>query len=146
MASYTGQQRFLLREAEKYIQLGYIAGFCKGKEFLGSYVDQFIPEEFDGISLIPEGMVCVDIDVTDFGVVGEDLPPTLKEKTPRGGIYDVECQTCEGNKVVLAVDESRLSIEQQFLFKQYQEYKENRDAEDAEERRTCYMENGGYDF
>lgn len=99
MASYTGQQRFLLRDAEKYTNLGYQVGFCKGKEFLGPYAQdevvqtyfgpvaiksQNVPNDFDGISLIPQGMVCVDIDVNDFSMIHEGLPPTLKERTPRG--------------------------------------------------------------
>lgn len=100
MASYTGQQRFLLQAAEKYTNLGYKVGFAQGKEFLTVYQQPELvmtifgpvatkstadaPEDFDGISLIPEGIVCVDIDIPDFGVVYEALPPTLKERTPRG--------------------------------------------------------------
>lgn len=99
MTTYTGHQRFLLRDAQKYTDLGYTVGFCKGKEFLGPYQQdevvqtifgpvatksQQLPEDFDGISLIPQGMVCVDIDINDFSMIHEGLPPTLKEKTPRG--------------------------------------------------------------
>src|SRR5271157_2167785 len=94
MASYTGQQRFLLSTAAGYSNLGYRVGFCKGKAYLGEYqppsmsmwgpvaVEQ--PTGFDGISIIPDGIVCVDIDINDFGVVYEGLPPSLKERTPRG--------------------------------------------------------------
>ena len=99
MATYTGHQRFLLRDAEKYSDLGYKVAFCKGKEYLGPYEPNVMvptifgpvatkssefPEGFDGISLIPDGMVCVDIDINDFSMIHEGLPPTLKEKTPRG--------------------------------------------------------------
>lgn len=94
MAVYTGQQQFLLRAANQYHSLGYKVGFCKGKAYLGQYeppdmswfgaYQKETPEGFDGISLIPEGMVCVDIDINDFSVIWEPLPPTLKERTPRG--------------------------------------------------------------
>jgi len=99
MASYTGQQQFLLRAAQKYTDLGYKVGLAKGKTFLQEYESDTPvigwfgivsntpgqnPDDFDGISLIPHGIVCVDIDVPDFGVVYEELPPTLKERTPRG--------------------------------------------------------------
>lgn len=100
MATYTGQQRFLLQAAQKYSELGYYVGLAKGKSFLQAYEpdtpvmgwfgivtkvqSQNNPDNFDGISLIPKGIVCVDIDIPDFGVVYEALPPTLKERTPRG--------------------------------------------------------------
>lgn len=99
MANYTGQQRFLLRDAQKYSDLGYKVGLAKGKTFLRLYKpDEGIGgwfgmvtkvpadngDDFDGISLVPEGIVCVDIDIPDFGVVWEELPPTFKERTPRG--------------------------------------------------------------
>ncbi len=97
--AYTGQQRFLLRDAEKYHNLGYKVAYAKGKEFLSQYEPAPVvmgwfgivqsqpvesPADFDGISLIPDGLACVDIDIPDFGVVYEELPPTLKERTPRG--------------------------------------------------------------
>lgn len=98
--AYTGQQRFLLRDAQKYSELGYKVGLCKGKTLIAVYQpDEFVSgwlgmahkvqkeqstTNFDGISLIPEGIVCVDIDIPDFGVIYEELPPTWKERTPRG--------------------------------------------------------------
>lgn len=98
--SYTGQQRFLLQAAERYTNLGYQIGFAKGKEFLGVYQPAVVtsagwwgmpiktevdaPDDFNAISLIPNGVVCVDIDEPDFGLVWEPLPPTWKERTPRG--------------------------------------------------------------
>lgn len=99
MPAYTGQQRFLLQAAQRHSELGYKVGLAKGKSFLQEYEPDTVvmswfgpiktqsennPEDFDGISLIPLGIVCVDIDVPDFGVVYEALPPTLKERTPRG--------------------------------------------------------------
>jgi hypothetical protein len=95
--AYTGQQRFLLRDAKKYIDLGYRVGLCKGKAFLQEYKqevtmtfwgplnkDPEIDIDFDGISIIPDELACVDIDIPDFGVVYEALPITWKERTPRG--------------------------------------------------------------
>lgn len=100
MASYTGMQRFLVRDAEKYVSLGYKVGFAKGKELLSQYAPPAVtavgwwgmpvtqpietPEGFDGISIIPDGLVCVDIDINDFGVIWDPLPITFKERTPRG--------------------------------------------------------------
>ena len=98
--AYTGQQQFLLRAAQQYSELGYKVALCKGKEIIGNYQpDEVVaawfgnvakipsknnPTDFDGISVIPDGIVCVDIDVPDFGVIWEPLPPTFKERTPRG--------------------------------------------------------------
>jgi hypothetical protein len=98
--AYTGQQRYLLQAAEKYTRLGYKIGFAKAKEFLGGYQEttstvmtffgptvvtgQEPPDGFDGVSIIPEGIVCVDFDINDFGVIWEPCPPTWKERTPRG--------------------------------------------------------------
>jgi hypothetical protein len=97
--AYTGQQRFLIRDAQKYSDLGYKVGFAKGKNFVQEYQpdtavmtfwgpiktkNENHPEDFDGISIIPDELVCVDIDIPDFGVVYEELPPTWKERTPRG--------------------------------------------------------------
>jgi len=95
--AYTGQQRFLLRDADKYLELGYRVGLAKDKKFLKEYKNtttmtfwgpmQTTPEvnvDFNGISIIPDEIVCVDIDIPDFSVVYEELPPTFKEKTPRG--------------------------------------------------------------
>ncbi len=99
MAAYNGQQRFLLQAAERYSDLGYKIGFAKGKEFLGAYNPPTVtagwwgapikgeveaPDGFNAISLIPDGVVCVDFDEPDFGLVWEPLPPTWKERTPRG--------------------------------------------------------------
>src|SRR5574338_361020 len=96
MASYTGQQRFLLRDAQKYSALGYKVGLAKGKVLLREYIPDTASwyggsmpadngdADFDGISIIPDGIVCVDIDIPDFGVVYEELPVTFKERTPRG--------------------------------------------------------------
>src|SRR5574337_155332 len=98
--AYTGQQQFLLRAAQQYSELGYKVGLCKGKELASDYQPDEIfsgwfgmvtkipnannPTDFNAISIIPDGVVCVDLDVPDFGLIWEPLPPTLKERTPRG--------------------------------------------------------------
>lgn len=96
MSNYTGQQKFLLRDAQKYADLGYKVGLAKGKTFLRLYEPDSLSgwfgaktpvdngDDFDGISIVPDGIVCVDIDVPDFSVVYEELPVTFKERTPRG--------------------------------------------------------------
>jgi hypothetical protein len=102
VANYTGLQRTLISKAGEYVKLGYRIGFSKGKAFLSEYVvstttvmtmfgpyqtqgEVEAPDDFDGISVIPEDFVCVDIDVNDFGVIWMgSLPPTWKERTPRG--------------------------------------------------------------
>lgn len=98
--AYTGLQRTLISKAGEYSRLGYKIGYCRGKEFLGQYeppstvMTMFgpvqhgeveAPEDFNGISVIPEGFACVDLDINDFGVIWMGaLPPTWKERTPRG--------------------------------------------------------------
>lgn len=85
--SYRGQQVSLHAQALRYIDLGYLVGMAKGKEYLGPLDgdEKHLPAECDGISFIPDGMVCIDYDC-DFKDLGwrRDVPPTLKEKTPRG--------------------------------------------------------------
>lgn len=98
--AYTGQQRFLLRDALKYHNLGYKVAYAKGKEFLADYEppkqvmgwwgivqsqDVESPDDFNAISIVPNGLVCVDIDINDLGVIWQGpLPPTWKERSPRG--------------------------------------------------------------
>jgi hypothetical protein len=86
-APYSGQQVSLRAQASRYVDLGYSVGMAKGKEFLGALDpwDNSLPAECDGISIIPDGLVCIDYDC-EFKDLGwrRDVPPTLKEKTPRG--------------------------------------------------------------
>ncbi len=64
----------------------------------------------------------------------------------RGGIYDVQCEVCHGNKVIAIVDESKLNEEQKKLFAEWEEYQEGCAREDAADRATRRMESGGYDY
>lgn len=68
-----------------------------------------------------------------------------EEYFKRGGIYDVQCEECKGNKVIEVVDESRLSEEQKKLYAEYEEHEEEMARMDAEDRQTRYYESGGYD-
>jgi len=78
----------LIHEANRYTQLGYRVGLSKGKSLVAKYVvGMASTTPFDGISiLLSSGLVCVDFDThhsMDLGW-GYHLPPTLKEKSPRG--------------------------------------------------------------
>lgn len=77
----------LLREAMRLTELGYSVGLSSGKNLVGKYHPKTIIDgSWDGISLILSNLVCVDFDThlsMDVGW-GRDLPPTLKDKTPRG--------------------------------------------------------------
>ena len=63
----------------------------------------------------------------------------------RGGIYDVRCEECRGNKVTQVVDEGKLSTEQKVLYAQYQESEDRRARYDADDRATYRMESGGFE-
>lgn len=77
----------LIAEAKKFTALGYMVGLSSGKSLVGRYHSGTISDgSWDGISLILEGLVCVDFDDKlsfDCGY-GNDLPTTLKESSPRG--------------------------------------------------------------
>lgn len=60
----------------------------------------------------------------------------------RGGMYDVSCEECKGNKVIQVVDEENLSEEEKKLFEEYEEYESEMAAMDAADRRTRWMEDG----
>jgi hypothetical protein len=64
----------------------------------------------------------------------------------RGGIYDVSCEVCHGNRVVQQVDEDRLTPEQRVVFDEYRDHQEQCARWDAEDRHTRRMESGGYDY
>ena len=65
-----------------------------------------------------------------------------EEYFKRGGIYDVQCEECKGNKVIEVVDESRLSEEQKKLYAEYEEHEEEMARMDEEDRRTRWYEDG----
>jgi len=64
----------------------------------------------------------------------------------RGGIYDVTCEECKGNKVIQVVDEDHLTEDQKKVYEEWQEQEEENAREDAADRRTRYYESGGYDY
>ena len=68
--------------AAQYIRLGYRIGVSKKKELINEYYTQ--DGDWDSITFMLEGMVCVDLDCfTDLGKK-YPLPETLKERSPRG--------------------------------------------------------------
>ena len=69
-----------------------------------------------------------------------------EEYFKRGGIYDVTCEECKGNKVVPVVDEEQLTEEQKKLYEEYCEHEADMARMDEEDRRTRYYESGGYDY
>ena len=69
-----------------------------------------------------------------------------EEYFKRGGIYDVQCEECKGNKVIEVVAEDKLTEEQKKLYEEYCEYEADMARMDAEDRQTRYYESGGYDY
>lgn len=65
-----------------------------------------------------------------------------EEYFKRGGIYDVQCEECKGNKVIEVVDESKLSEEQKKLYAEYEEHEDEMARMDEEDRRTRWYEDG----
>jgi hypothetical protein len=65
-----------------------------------------------------------------------------EEYFKRGGIYDVTCEECNGNKVVEVVDEDKLNEEQKKLFAKYEEYMEEKAADEAADLRTRWVKDG----
>jgi hypothetical protein len=71
--------------ANLYSNLNYRIGMTKGKELVLDHYTRYIDNEsWDRISIILDGMVCVDLD--RFVSLGNEfaLPETLKERSPRG--------------------------------------------------------------
>lgn len=62
----------------------------------------------------------------------------------RGGMYDVTCDECSGNRVVVVIDESNLTDKQKELVEEYHDRHEREARWDAEDRHTRRMESGGY--
>lgn len=79
----------LLCEAIRYKGLGYSIALTKGKSVVTEFIElDYLAgnEDFDGISFLLEGIACVDFDdILSFDVGWRrELPPTLKERSPRG--------------------------------------------------------------
>jgi hypothetical protein len=70
----------------------------------------------------------------------------FREEYMRGGkgIYGVQCPTCSGDRVTLAVDDETLSPEQRETFKLWQEQERERAQSEADDRRCRQMESGEY--
>ncbi len=77
----------LIEAAHHYTNLGYQVGMTYGKELILDRFSRFIDEDWDGIAIILNKLVCVDMD--RFISLGSQciLPPTLKERSPRGLHY-----------------------------------------------------------
>jgi hypothetical protein len=59
-----------------------------------------------------------------------------------GGIYDVRCQVCRGNKVIQVAEESLFNSEQKSLYEEYQKYQDNCAQERDMDRAIFRMETG----
>lgn len=94
-------RRFLLYCAENYAKLGYSVGISRKKVLIEEFQSttdlnwlrsrNLFVSDWDGISVILDGIVCVDFDTADIGYfvrrAEEPLPSTWTERTPRGWHY-----------------------------------------------------------
>lgn len=65
----------------------------------------------------------------------------------RGGMYDVTCHECAGKRVVEVVDEERCrSGELALVLARYLKQERQRAQDEADDRRTMFMESGGYGY
>jgi len=82
----THSHNLLNAAASHYIRLGYQIGITKQKALVDESFSPYIPcDSWDGITIILNGLICVDMDC--FTNLGYKLPPTLKERSPRGLHY-----------------------------------------------------------
>jgi hypothetical protein len=63
-----------------------------------------------------------------------------EQETYMNGGYDVTCEECHGNKVVLMIDEKVLTPEQKVIAEQWEDQEEERYNADADWRREQEME------
>jgi hypothetical protein len=71
--------------AQQYINLGYQIGLCQKKSLKHQWWDYGIePASWDSISIVLDGLVCVDLDRFTSLDKKYNLPVTLKERSPRG--------------------------------------------------------------
>lgn len=61
-----------------------------------------------------------------------------------GGMYDVSCEVCKGNRVVPIVNEDALNTEQKKIYDRWQEQEEDAAIERRNDAYTYRMESGGY--
>jgi hypothetical protein len=64
----------------------------------------------------------------------------------RGGIYDVSCEECGGQRVIPELDYDALTPAQKEIADEYYDRLEQEARWDAEDRMTRRMESGGYDY
>lgn len=77
--------RLLTRAASHYSHLGYKIGVTRSKVLIDEdFSPDIDPAEWDSISIILNGLVCVDLDSFQSLPNNCTLPPTLKERSPRG--------------------------------------------------------------
>lgn len=62
----------------------------------------------------------------------------------RGGMYDVQCPTCHGQRVEVVVKEAALTPEQRVLLERYEAKQAQLAQWDYEDAITRRMESGGY--
>jgi hypothetical protein len=62
------------------------------------------------------------------------------------GVYDVQCSVCQGLRVVPVFDEDRATARQKAKYAMVEAQEERAHIEDAADRRTRFMESGGYDY
>lgn len=75
----------LISAGNEYTRLGYSIGLTKKKSLQKEYwspIDD--PSTWDSISIILDGLVCVDLDRFTSLDKRHNLPVTLKERSPRG--------------------------------------------------------------
>lgn len=60
----------------------------------------------------------------------------------RGGMYDITCIVCNGNRVVAGVAEGLLTDEEKVLFEEYEKYQDRQARYDADDAATYRAENG----
>jgi hypothetical protein len=82
----------------------------------------------------------VNPNIDGNGITGEEmseLGPDFFEDY-MGGVFDVRCEECRGEKIVLEVDEARLTKRQLFMWHTLQEKEAEYHRELASEREYAY--------
>ena len=91
IVGYNGERRNLLQVARQMVNKGWQIGLADGKSFVEEpnwkeSDNDILKWDFDGISvIIDKELIVVDIDAPHWSLPGyRVLPPTFKEKSPRG--------------------------------------------------------------